>query len=99
MEIRKTVDGSDIILDVIGRLDTVTAPALEKEIGDLLVDSHNLNLNFAELEYVSSAGLRVLLMAQKAVSAGNGTLTIANVCEEVMEVLEITGFADILNIV
>lgn len=98
MEIRKTADDSNIVLDVIGRLDTVTSPALEQEIGSLLVESKNLILNFAELEYVSSAGLRVLLMAQKAVSAGNGTLTITNVCAEVMEVLEITGFSDILNI-
>ena len=78
-------------------MDTITAPSLEKIINDNLNNIQNLTLDFKRLEYVSSAGLRVLLGAQKKMKNG-GTLALINVCDDVMEILEMTGFADILTI-
>ena len=86
-----------ITIDVVGRLDTITAPALEKTIGENIHGIDSLILNLEGLEYISSAGLRVLLGAQKKIQK-SGTMKLTNVCEEVMEVLEMTGFADILTI-
>ena len=87
----------DITIAVVGRLDTITAPALEKSIGEYIDGVNTLILDFEGLEYISSAGLRVLLGAQKKI-AKSGAMKLINVCEEVMEVLEMTGFADILVI-
>ncbi len=94
-EIIKNVDST--IVKVSGRLDTTTAPLLEKTINEDIGETKNLVLDFTNLEYISSAGLRVLLTAQKKMQK-IGTLQITNVCESVMEVFEITGFADILVI-
>ena len=80
-----------------GRLDTTTAPVLDKTINEDLGDTKNLVLNLKELEYISSAGLRVLLSAQKKMQKV-GAMKVTNVCEAVMEVFEMTGFADILTI-
>ena len=88
---------NEITIAVAGRLDTITAPALEKSIGEHIEGIKTLILNFEGLEYISSAGLRVLLGAQKKI-AKSGSMKLINVCEEVMEVLEMTGFADILVI-
>ena len=87
----------EITIEVAGRLDTTTAPALEKSVGENIDGIKSLVLDFEGLEYISSAGLRVLLGAQKKIQK-TATMKLINVCEEVMEVLEMTGFADILTI-
>lgn len=87
----------EITIEVAGRLDTTTAPALEKSVGENIDGIKSLVLDFEGLEYISSAGLRVLLGAQKKIQK-TATMRLINVCEEVMEVLEMTGFADILTI-
>ena len=84
-------------LEINGRLDTTTAPALEKTINDSIEGIKTLILDLKGLEYVSSAGLRVLLGAQKKMQQF-GAMKIINVCELVMEVFEMTGFSDILTI-
>ena len=88
---------NEITLKVVGRLDTITAPALEKSIGEHIDGIKTLILDFEGLEYISSAGLRVLLGAQKRIRQ-TGVMKITHVCEEFMEVFEMTGFADILTI-
>ena len=80
-----------------GRLDTVTAPALEAELQNVLPDTSTLVLDMANLEYISSAGLRVILKAHKVMSA-KGTMKLTHVGESIMEVFDITGFSDFLNI-
>lgn len=82
---------------VSGRLDTITAPELEESLKGLYEDTKHLILDFSELDYISSAGLRVLLGAQKVMNK-QGTMTVTNVIPAVMEVFEITGFSDILDI-
>ena len=90
-------NAGETIIELAGRLDTNTAPVLDKTIHEDLGDVKNLVLNLKGLEYISSAGLRVLLYTlQKMQKIGSMKLT--NVCEEVMEVFEMTGFADILMI-
>ena len=88
---------NETVIEVAGRLDTITAPGLEKTVADNLADIKNLTLDLKGLEYISSAGLRVLLAAQKKIQK-IGSMKLINVCEEVMEVFEMTGFADILSI-
>ncbi len=95
IEIKK--DKEEIILEITGRLDTTTAPALEKTINENFEGIKTLILDLKSLEYISSAGLRVLLGAQKKMQQV-GEMKVMNVCELVMEVFEMTGFADILNI-
>ena len=95
IEIKKNVN--ELVLEVNGRLDTITAPALDKTICENLEGINSLILDLKSLEYISSAGLRVILNAQKKMSQ-IGSMKIKNVCELVMEVFEMTGFADILNI-
>ena len=95
IEIKRNVE--ELVLQIVGRLDTTTAPALEKTIMENMSGIKTLILDFKELEYISSAGLRVLLSAQKKMQQ-IGKMKVINVCEEVMEVFEITGFADILVI-
>ena len=86
-----------ITIAIEGRLDTITAPALEKTITENVEGIENLVLDMNGLEYISSAGLRVLLGAQKKMQRV-GSMKLTGVCEAVMEVLEMTGFADILTI-
>lgn len=97
MTIDKTNDGAKSTLKITGRLDTATAPELEKAIATLEADVKELVLDFAELEYISSAGLRVVLAAQKKMNT-QGSMVIMNANESVMEVFEITGFADIVKL-
>ena len=97
MTIEMKTNEQGLVLEVTGRLDTTTAPALEKSIQENVQDAKHLVLDFTGLEYISSAGLRVLLSAQKKMQQ-IGEMKVINVCEEVMEVFEITGFADILVI-
>ena len=98
MDIIKNADGSTLNVALIGRLDTITAPSLDKELKDSLNGITALAFDFSKLEYISSAGLRVLLSAQKVMNK-QGTMTISNVCADIMEIFEITGFSDILTIV
>ena len=85
------------IIEVVGRLDTITAPALDKTINEDIEGTRDLVLDLGGLEYISSAGLRVLLAAQKKMQR-IGSMKVKNVCDSIMEVFEITGFADILEI-
>lgn len=87
----------ETVLMISGRLDTNTAPVLEKTIREDIMENATLVLDMKELEYISSAGLRVLLSAQKRMQR-NGAMKLIHVCEIVKEVLELTGFADILDI-
>ena len=95
MEIKKNAETA--IIEIAGRLDTTSAPALEKAICEDIGDAKNLVLDMKGVQYISSAGLRVLLGAQKKMQK-IGSMKVTNVCEAVMEVLEMTGFADILVI-
>lgn len=97
MELIKTLEEKKLTIALSGRLDTVTAPQLDAELNGKLDDVTELVLDFADLAYISSAGLRVLLSAQKVMNK-QGTLVVKNVCEEIKEVFNITGFSDILTI-
>ena len=92
------VRNNDVLtLKIEGRLDTTTAPTLEKTINEILDGVTELILDMNQLTYVSSAGLRVLLSTQKKMNK-QGTMKLIGVCEDVMDVFEMTGFVDILNI-
>ena len=95
IEIKKNAD--ELVFEITGRLDTITAPALDKTINENLGEIKSLILDCKNLEYISSAGLRVLLSTQKKLQQ-KGTMKLKNVREEVMEVFEITGFVDILTV-
>ena len=95
IEIKRNAE--ETVIELVGRLDTTTAPALDKTIGEDIGDTKNLVLDIKGLEYISSAGLRVLLCAQQKMQK-RGSMKVTNVCESVMEVFEMTGFADILTI-
>lgn len=97
MTINKTQNGSELMLKLIGRLDTTTAPQFEAELKQNVSGVTALTLDFAELEYISSAGLRVLLSAQKVMNK-QGSMVIRHVNETISEVFEVTGFSDILTI-
>jgi len=97
LKINKTADAGKVNISLEGRLDTVTSPELDAELKEILEGTTELTLDFAGLEYVSSAGLRVLLAAQKTMM-NQGTLKIVNVNDVVMEIVEVTGFTDILKI-
>jgi len=97
MEIRKERNGNELTLFVIGRLDTTTAPQLEFDLKQSLSGVENLVLDFGELEYLSSAGLRVILSAQKVMNK-QGKMIVKNVNETISEIFEVTGFCDILTI-
>ena len=90
-------NATDTSIELVGRLDTTTAPALDKTINEDIGGTKNLILDLKGLEYISSAGLRVLLGAQKKLQK-IGSMLVKNVCQEVMEIFEMTGFADILTI-
>ena len=97
MEIKKTLNGNELLVAVEGRLDTTTAPQLEENVRSSIDGINSLVFDFEKLEYISSAGLRVLLAMQKIMNK-QGSMTIRNVNETVMEVFEVTGFVDILTI-
>ena len=97
MTINKTRDGEKLSIAIVGRLDTMTAPQLEAELKSAVDGVTELSLDLAELEYISSAGLRVLLTAQKVMNR-QGSMVIHNVNDTVRDVFEVTGFVDILTI-
>ena len=97
MEIKKERQGETLVIYLIGRLDATTAPELDKEMAASLTGVKELVFDLAELSYIASAGLRVLLVAQKRMSK-QGSMKLRNICEDVREVLDMTGFADFLTI-
>lgn len=97
MTIEKNVNGAALTMKIIGRLDTATAPELEAAIDRCIESVKELLLDCSALEYISSAGLRVILKAQKLMNT-QGTMKLTGVNDTIMEVFDITGFADILTI-
>ena len=97
MTINKIANGNELTIALEGRLDTTTAPQLDDELKTALDGIAKLEFNFEKLEYISSAGLRVLLSAQKVMNK-QGSMVIKNVNEEIQEIFEVTGFVDILTI-
>lgn len=97
MNITKEQNGNELTIAVEGRLDTITAPELDKELSTVLNGITKLYFDFEKLDYISSAGLRVLLSAQKVMSKQDG-MVMRNVKPEIMEIFEVTGFVDILDI-
>lgn len=97
MTILKTIEGEKLTVALEGRLDTVTAPQLEGELRTAVGGISELIFDLGELEYVSSAGLRVLLSAQKVMNR-QGSMTVRRVRPEIMEIFDVTGFSDLLNI-
>lgn len=97
MEINKIADGENLTIALEGRLDTTTAPQLEAEIKTCLNGVKKFVFDFAKLDYISSAGLRVILAAQKTMSK-QGAMELINVNGTIMEILDVTGFRDILTI-
>ena len=97
MVINKTRNGDELTVAVEGRLDTTTAPELDDMLKAELGDVKKLLFDFAKLDYISSAGLRVLLLSQKTMNK-QGSMTIRNVSSEIMEIFEVTGLSDLLNI-
>ena len=97
MIIEKNMNGNELVLKINGRLDTTTAPVFENELKGCLENVEKLVMDFKGLEYLSSAGLRVLLTAQKTMNK-QGEMVITNVNDTIMEIFEITGFIDILSV-
>ena len=97
LNIEKTIDNGKAVVKLSGRLDTVTAPELETALKEILPGISELVFDLETLEYVSSAGLRVLLSAQKTMNL-QGEMKVCNVNETIMEIFEVTGFSDILTI-
>ena len=97
MTINKTQNGSTLTLALEGRLDTITAPELETSMKEDLADLTELIIDLSDLEYISSAGLRVLLAAQKAMMK-QGTMVVTHPNDVISEIFEVTGFSDILTI-
>lgn len=97
MDVVKSRDGDSLNMVLTGRLDTSTAPQLEEDLATSLDGVASLTIDFTDLEYISSAGLRVLLSTQKTMSK-QGDMTLLHVSEPVMEVFDMTGFSSILNI-
>ena len=97
LNIKKTIENGKAAFSLEGRLDTVTSPSLEAELNGALEGVGELTMDFEKLEYISSAGLRVLLAAQKEMNK-RGVMKLTHVNETIMEIFEVTGFADILTI-
>lgn len=97
MTIEKKLNGTELTIALTGRMDTVTAPQLEAELKDCLNGVNSLRFDFSALDYLSSAGLRVLLAAQKRMNK-QGSMTLLGVNETIAEIFEVTGFSDILTI-
>ena len=97
LNIEKKTNGNALTVVLSGRLDTTTAPELEKQLKDSMGGVEALAIDMESLEYISSAGLRVLLSAQKVMNR-QGSMTVTHLNETIMEIFEVTGFSDILNI-
>ena len=97
LNIEKKTNGNELTVALTGRLDTTTAPELEKELKENLDGVTALTIDMTALEYISSAGLRVLLAAQKTMNK-QGEMKVTHVNETIMEIFEVTGFSDILTV-
>lgn len=97
MTVTKTKKGTELVIAIEGRVDTTTSPQLETEIKDSIDGIAKLVFDFTKVEYISSAGLRVLLSAQKTMNK-QGEMCVTNCSEDIMEIFEVTGFTDILTI-
>ena len=97
LDISNKLEGSKLEFKLNGRLDTITAPQLEEEIKDKIEGVNELVFDFSDLSYISSAGLRVLLSAQKTMNQ-NGSMVVKNVSDAIQEIFDVTGFSDILTI-
>lgn len=98
MNIKQKKEDKKLIVSISGKVDTQTAPELMEFLKGVMPGVEELVLDFQEVEYISSAGLRVVLFAQKTMNA-QGSMTVVNVNEDIMEVFELTGFNDILTII
>jgi anti-sigma B factor antagonist len=98
MTITKNLQGDKLTISLAGRLDTVTSPDLESELKTALDSAKELIMDFTKLEYISSAGLRVLLSAHKKMDGKGGKMKLININEMVREVLEVTGFMSVLTV-
>ena len=98
MEIKQTKDGNKLAIALSGRLDTTTAPQLDEALASALDGVTDLVFDFGQIEYISSAGLRILLNTQKKISAAGGSMKLVGVNDVVREVFEVTGFINILTI-
>lgn len=98
MDVNINKDGSKLQVGVVGRVDTTTSPELESLVNEQIAGVDEIVFDFSELEYISSAGLRLLLHYQKKMNAEDGSMVITNVNEFVLEVFEMTGFKEILTI-
>lgn len=99
MEIHKNAEGDRLTMRVCGRLETASAPQFDAEVRALDAGIRNLSIDFSELEYVSSAGLRSVLLAQKAMNARQGKMELSGVNQTVRHVFDITGFSSVLTFV
>jgi len=99
MEIKKTTNTEAMVLELTGRLDTVTSPGLQTALSEAIQSSDAVVLHFTGIEYVSSAGLRVLLQGQKIAQGAGKNMNLKNVSPEVMEVFDVTGFTGILTFI
>lgn len=97
LNINRNIDNGKAVFSLEGRLDTITAPELEKALQESLEGVKSLAFDFGKLDYISSAGLRVILAAQKIMN-GKGDMKVCNLNETVKEIFEVTGFNDILTI-
>jgi anti-sigma B factor antagonist len=97
MNIKQSKENKKIIVSVTGRIDTNTAPEFLDYLKEAMVGAEELELDFTNVDYVSSAGLRVILFAQKTMNA-QGSMVLSNVNNDIMETLELTGFTDVLTI-
>ena len=98
MNLNTTAEASKITVEVEGRVDTTTSATLANELDEVIPNAETIILDLEKLLYISSAGLRVLLSTHKAMSKKGGSLIVKNVCADVMEIFEITGFSSILDI-
>jgi len=98
MDIKKSKQNDNLVVSIKGRLDTNTAPELEKSVSDSLSSIKTLTLDLVNLDYISSAGLRVILTLHKTMSAQGASLVVAHPKDEVMEVFDMTGFSSFLTI-
>lgn len=98
MNVNKTANGNELTVEVVGRLDTVTAPDLENDLKADIAKVTKLTFDLSKLDYISSAGLRVLLSFQKIMSK-QGEMIVTGCSEDIMEIFDVTGFSDILTIV
>lgn len=98
MEIIKTLENEQLAVKLVGRLDSVTAPELEESLKGELENANAVEFDFSDLEYISSAGLRVLLSTQRTMSKKEGEMSVKGCNDTILEIFEVTGFSDIFTI-